>query len=80
MTTVSNYEEMKRAIPMDTLPLLFQDAVTITKKLKLRHLWIDSLCIIQDSPEDKERELSKMGNIYRNAMLSIAADASENCS
>lgn len=80
MTTISNYEEMKRGIPMDTLPLLFQDAVTITKNLNLRHLWIDSLCIIQDSPEDKEREISKMGNIYRNATLSIAADASDNCS
>ncbi len=79
MTTLSNYEEMKRAIPVATLPPLFQDAVTITRKLNLRHLWIDSLCIIQDSPKDKAREITKMGSIYRNAMLSIAADACDNC-
>ena len=63
VTSLSNYEEMKQEIPMATLPPLFQDAVAITRKLNLRHLWIDSLCIIQDSPEDKQRELAKMEHI-----------------
>lgn len=61
----------------------FQDAVTITRKLKLRYLWIDSLCIIHDSCSDWERESAKMGDIYRNALLTMAAagakDGSEGC-
>jgi hypothetical protein len=56
----------------------FQDAVTIARKLKLRYLWIDSLCIIQDDSSDWERESAKMGEIYRNAFLTIAAAGAKN--
>jgi Heterokaryon incompatibility protein (HET) len=40
---------------MNSLPKSFQDAVTVTRKLYIHSLWIDSLCIIQDSHEDWER-------------------------
>lgn len=39
----------------------------------LQYLWVDSLCIIQDSKEDWEREGAKMGDIYHNAYVTIAA-------
>jgi hypothetical protein len=60
------------------LPQTFQDAITITRNLGYRYLWIDSLCIIQDSTEDWELESRKMGSIYRDALLNISADAAEN--
>lgn len=53
-----------------------QDAVTVTRALGIRYLWIDSLCIIQDSRDDWSREASKMSGIYRNAVVTIAADCS----
>jgi len=78
-TTRANFDEMKDAIPMATLPAVFQDAIVITRNLNLRHLWVDSLCIIQDCPDDIGREILHMSIIYKQAVLNIAADASENC-
>ena len=79
MTTTTNIGEMKSAIPLAKMPPLFQDAVIITRKLGLRHLWIDSLCIIQDSNKDWEFEVMQMENVYRYSVLNIAAASSKNC-
>jgi hypothetical protein len=37
------------------------------------YIWIDSLCIIQDQQEDWQIESSKMGDVYRNSLFTIAA-------
>jgi hypothetical protein len=37
------------------------------------YLWIDSLCIIQDSKEDWANECSHMAGVYTNSYLTIAA-------
>jgi hypothetical protein len=55
------------------LPKTFQDAIAITRRLSVRYLWIDSLCIIQDSTEDWNNESSSMGDIYMNCFCNIAA-------
>ncbi|KAK7981450.1 HET domain-containing protein [Apiospora saccharicola] len=60
-------------IAWSRLPKTFQDAITITRELGLQYLWIDSLCIIQDSKEDWETESSKMADIYRHGYITIAA-------
>ena len=60
-------------IPFSTLPQSFQDAVTVTRKLGIPYLWIDSLCIIQGDAQDWEVEAAKMGSLYQNAYLTIAA-------
>jgi hypothetical protein len=52
VTTTTNLEERKHSIPFDSMPLTFKDAIQITRELGIDHLWIDSLCIPQDSPED----------------------------
>ena len=75
-TTTATLEEHKRLIPFPTLPPMFQDAVEITRRLQIRWLWIDALCIIQDSAEDKDAEIAKMSSIYSNASLTISASAS----
>lgn len=41
-----------------------------------RYLWIDALCIIQDSLEDWALESRKIGYIYSHAVLNIAASGS----
>jgi hypothetical protein len=58
------------------MPLNFQDAITVTRKLGLRYLWIDSLCIIQNDGEDWKGEATKMGHVYASAYLTIAATCS----
>jgi hypothetical protein len=65
-------------IQWKTLSKTFQDAVTITRRLSIPCLWIDSLCIIQDDLEDWKVESSKMLSIYSGAYLTIAADHAKN--
>jgi len=73
MTTKSNWTKLALNISFNALPPLFQDAVIITRQLGLRYIWIDSLCIIQDSLRDWETESSKMGSIYQNSYITISA-------
>ncbi|KAL0253450.1 hypothetical protein SLS55_010429 [Diplodia seriata] len=46
-TTSANLASHTAGIPLSTLPKTFQDAVTATRELGLRHLWIDTLCTVQ---------------------------------
>lgn len=48
-TTMDNVKERCRRIPIQDLPALFHDAVIVTRRLGFCYLWIDALCIIQDS-------------------------------
>jgi hypothetical protein len=78
-TTRANLDQMKKGIEWTSLPKTFQDAIVITRKLGLRYLWIDSLCIIQDDVSDWEKESSQMASIYKNSLVTIsAASASGN--
>ncbi|KAF2686025.1 HET-domain-containing protein [Lentithecium fluviatile CBS 122367] len=77
MTTAQNFEEHLLGIPQP-LPQTFEDAVTITRELGLRYLWIDSLCIIQDSPDDWAIHAPHMAQVYGKAYVTISADAAEN--
>ncbi|KIX08131.1 uncharacterized protein Z518_02787 [Rhinocladiella mackenziei CBS 650.93] len=63
--------------PVSALPQTFKDAVTMARRLEIPYLWIDSLCIRQDSTEDWLHESSAMGAIYRNSHLCIAATISK---
>jgi hypothetical protein len=75
-TTSETLVKNSQIITWDCLPKTFQDAVTIVRRLGLKYLWIDSLCIIQDDPEDWSRESGKMVAVYQNAYLTIAATKS----
>ncbi|KAL9636395.1 MAG: hypothetical protein Q9204_002276 [Flavoplaca sp. TL-2023a] len=71
--TKSNFESMLKGIVISDLPLTFQHAITITRNLGYQHLWIDSLCIIQDDPNDWAFESSTMSRVYSKSVLTIAA-------
>lgn len=73
VTTKSNIEDRTRNLDVSSLSKTAQDAIHTTKLLGYRYLWIDALCIIQDSEEDKVRELSSMSDIYHNSSLTIVA-------
>jgi hypothetical protein len=75
-TTSSNLERFQQQIPWRDLPKTFQDAISFSLRLGFRYLWIDSLCIVQDSAADWRHEGSKMASIYRNASLTLAATSS----
>jgi Heterokaryon incompatibility protein (HET) len=73
--TSKNKEKLQRGISMTELPGTFRHAVELTESLSLQYLWIDSLCIVQDSTSDWERECKIMGDIYSSAFINIAASA-----
>ncbi|KAH9208939.1 heterokaryon incompatibility protein-domain-containing protein, partial [Leptodontidium sp. 2 PMI_412] len=75
-TTKATIAHRKVSISYANLPVLFRDAIELTRALGIRFLWIDSLCIIQDDIEDWERESSVMAEVYSNSYLTIAATAS----
>jgi hypothetical protein len=66
----------KEQIPFKSLSRVFQDAIKITRSLHIKYIWIDSLCIIQDSPADQVAEISRMAEIYENALLCLSASIS----
>lgn len=69
--------------PVALLPKTFRDAFEVCRRLGISHLWIDRLCILQDSAEDWQREAASMRDVYKNAHLTISAmgakDSSEGC-
>jgi hypothetical protein len=55
-TLKENINDYARGIKMRRLPKTFRDAIQVTRELGQRYLWIDSLCIIQDDPNDWRME------------------------
>ncbi|KAF9696992.1 hypothetical protein EKO04_004762 [Ascochyta lentis] len=72
-TTISTYTQYQIGIPLAELPPTFKDAISFTYRLGIKYLWIDSLCILQDSLDDWLHEGSKMSRIYQNAHVTLAA-------
>lgn len=73
MTTRDAISDRLRGFAMAALPDTFQDAVSLTRSLHIRYLWIDSVCIIQDDRQDWRIESSRMCDMYSNAYLTISA-------
>ena len=71
-TKKETLDHHQRGISGEDLPPLFQEVVALARGLDT-YLWIDSICIIQDSKEDKEKEIMQMSDIYRGALLVVVA-------
>ncbi|KAK3951922.1 heterokaryon incompatibility protein-domain-containing protein [Pseudoneurospora amorphoporcata] len=70
---VENLEELTWSIPLDALSQTFRDAMRITQQLGHRYIWIDSLCIIQNSTNDWQKEALLMSLVYGRSSCNIAA-------
>lgn len=74
MLTTKNVDKYTTdGLEMSDFPQSIRDAVAVTNRIGQRYLWIDALCILQDSPEDKVTQLGKMHAIYKNSYLTINA-------
>ncbi|KAI1270136.1 HET-domain-containing protein [Xylariaceae sp. FL1019] len=60
----------------DRMPMTMEDAIRVTIALGYRYLWVDAICIIQDSPEDLQTQVAQMNHIYGLAAVTIVARAS----
>ncbi|KAF4497862.1 HET-domain containing protein [Fusarium agapanthi] len=77
-TVTANIKDMKRSIDINSLPIVFQQAIQIVRALNIEYVWIDSLCIIQDSKSDWELESLQMCDYYENSFLTISTATSPN--
>ncbi|KFY31157.1 hypothetical protein V493_01333 [Pseudogymnoascus sp. VKM F-4281 (FW-2241)] len=81
--TSKDLDTYMEAVPIERFPKTFKDAIEITQRLGLDYLWIDSLCIIQDSLDDWQKESSKMSSVFGGSTITIAAssarDGSQGC-
>lgn len=74
--TRDTQKELTTPFASSLLPKNFRDAVIFTRDLGYSYVWIDSLCILQDSFEDKMTEIMAMSAIYSGAVCTLAATAS----
>lgn len=51
-------DEFKLEVPMEEMPEIFKEALRIARSIGFKHLWIDSLCIMQDSALDWQQQAS----------------------
>ncbi|KAK7424616.1 hypothetical protein QQZ08_008499 [Neonectria magnoliae] len=78
-TTRNTFPERLKGFYLTDMPRTFQDAVLIAEALQIKHLWIDSLCIIQGDRNDWLEQLAKMGSIYMNSAFTIATHSTGQC-
>ncbi|KAF4906973.1 hypothetical protein CGCVW01_v012693 [Colletotrichum viniferum] len=77
LLTSSTMSQFRQGVEISSLPKTFQDTVIVARRLGIRYIWIDCLCIIQDSRDDWETEAPEMRHVYVNAACNIAASASD---
>jgi len=75
--TEETIAEKQKGFKITSLPATLKDAITVTRELGIKYIWIDSLCIIQDSNADVLRELPRMAGYYANSYLTISASTSK---
>jgi hypothetical protein len=69
----SRVHNFSTSIDPTDLPRTFVDAIDVCRKLNESYIWIDSLCIIQDSAEDWAREAGNMAGIYAGSLCTLAS-------
>ena len=79
--TTKNLEGFMRELDVNMLPRTISDAIQVTKCLGFKYLWVDALCIMQDSAEaaaryDMNQELADMDQVYKNATMTYVEASS----
>ncbi|KAK0627910.1 heterokaryon incompatibility protein-domain-containing protein [Immersiella caudata] len=66
-------------ISISSLPETIKDAIRVARHLGVNLLWVDSLCIVQDDPQELDLEMASMSAYYRDALITISAAAADSC-
>jgi hypothetical protein len=76
--TKINERQLRDRMRVETLPRTFKEAVSACLELKYQYLWVDSICIMQDSPADWQEQAAEMGSVYENTALNLCMAGSAN--
>ncbi|KAF2967552.1 hypothetical protein GQX73_g6067 [Xylaria multiplex] len=75
----SNSRHLKNGIQESELPKNFADAAHVCMRLGIQYLWVDSLCIMQDSRDDWREQAALMHLVYSHALITIVATSATCC-
>lgn len=75
----SQNKRLRNGIFTSELHRTIADAIHTVQQLGIQYLWVDALCIYQDSDEDKSIELSRMATYYTSAVVTICAAVASDC-
>lgn len=75
--TTANKAALQQKINTTDLSTTIQDAIWLAHQLDCQYLWVDALCIIQDSEADWLQESAKMCEYYSHSLLSISASSAD---
>jgi hypothetical protein len=76
-TKKSNLDSLRSGIPVADLSKTVQDAIAVARRLGIRFLWVDCLCIVQDDEQDVATEIGRMADIYQGAIVTIVASSAK---
>ncbi|VTO87244.1 unnamed protein product [Fusarium graminearum] len=83
-TTELNIQQRKKQMALQDFPKTIQDAIKITRRMGIRYLWVDAVCIIQPDNDGETKdwlnESANMANYYSNAYCCISASNAEDSS
>ncbi|KAK9443787.1 uncharacterized protein VB005_03067 [Metarhizium brunneum] len=71
-TTLATLKSRKGGIMLGDLSRSFQNAIFLFRKLGIRYMWVDSLCIIQDCEADWQTQAAQIDSIFANSSITIA--------
>ncbi|KAF2251580.1 HET-domain-containing protein, partial [Trematosphaeria pertusa] len=71
ITTRERLPEFEKVIPHEVLPKTIADAVKVVREIGIRYLWVDSLCIVQDDPDDWAYEAYRMAQVYNSSLFTV---------
>lgn len=76
--TKDTMDMLKDGIALENLDPTIRDAIFVTRALKIPYIWIDSLCIIQDSDGTEwSQEASKINEIYGGSTITLVVASAD---
>lgn len=78
-TRRGSLKERLRGFTLAEASPVLRDAVEVARALGIPHLWVDSVCIVQDDRLDWEKEAANMSLVYRHAWLTVCAMNTGSC-
>lgn len=77
LTTRNRDEMLSRTLSREDFTPTVADAMAIVRSCGLRYIWVDALCIMQDSPEDWTLEALRMPEYIQSAAFVLSAASSK---
>ncbi|KZZ98558.1 Heterokaryon incompatibility [Moelleriella libera RCEF 2490] len=84
-TTIANVQDRRKpgglTEVINGLPKALRQSVQLVRRMGIKYIWIDTVCVVQDSKQSWNLSTQSMHSIYGNAILTVCAadgvDASE---